>query len=35
MIDVRYLLGLTNYSKDIPDTEIKNNSFGGVVSLLF
>jgi len=34
MIDVRYMLGFTNFS-DIPDTEVKNNGFGAGVSLLF
>jgi len=35
MVDVRYMLGITNFSKDIPDTEIKNNGLGAGVSLLF
>jgi hypothetical protein len=35
VIDVRYLLGISNLSKDIPDAEVHNTGFGGGVSLMF
>lgn len=35
VIDVRYLLGISNFAKDIPDAEIHNTGFGGGVSLMF
>ena len=35
VIDVRYLLGITNLAKEIPDAEVHNTGFGGGVSLMF
>jgi len=35
VIDVRYLIGITNLAKDIPDAEVHNTGFGGGVSLMF
>lgn len=35
VIDIRYLLGVTNFAKDIDDTTIHNNGFGAGVSLMF
>jgi hypothetical protein len=35
VIDVRYLLGITNLAKDIPDAEVHNTGFGAGVSLMF
>ncbi len=35
VIDVRYLLGVSNFAKDVDDTTIHNNGFGAGVSLMF
>ncbi|HUR30951.1 MAG TPA: porin family protein [Saprospiraceae bacterium] len=35
IIDVRYLLGITNLAKDIPDAEVHNTGFGAGISLMF
>ena len=36
VIDVRYLLGISNLANDLPDdAEIRNTGFGAGVSLLF
>ncbi len=35
VIDVRYLLGISNISRNVPDAEIHNTGFGGGVSLMF
>jgi len=35
VFDIRYILGISNLAKDIPDTEIHNTSFGGGVSYMF
>jgi hypothetical protein len=35
VIDLRYLLGITNLAKEIPDAEVRNTGFGGGVSLMF
>lgn len=35
VFDLRYILGISNLAKDIPDTEIHNTSFGGGVSYMF
>ena len=35
VIDVRYLLGVSNFAKDVDNTTIHNNGFGAGVSLMF
>lgn len=35
IIDLRYLLGITNLAKEFPDAEIHNTGFGAGVSLMF
>lgn len=35
VIDLRYILGISNLAKNEPDAEIHNTSFGGGISLMF
>lgn len=35
VFDIRYLLGISNLSKDIPDAEVRNTGFGAGISVLF
>lgn len=35
IIDLRYLLGITNLAKEFPDAEVHNTGFGAGVSLMF
>ena len=35
VIDVRYILGISNVANDVPDVEVRNNAFGAGVSFLF
>lgn len=35
IIDIRYILGISNLAKDFPDAEVHNTGFGGGVSWMF
>ncbi|MDQ3015191.1 MAG: PorT family protein [Bacteroidota bacterium] len=35
VIDIRYLLGVSNFAKEVDDTTIHNNGFGAGISLMF
>lgn len=35
VVDIRYILGLTNLAKDLEDAEVHNTAFGAGVSLMF
>lgn len=35
VVDIRYILGLTNLAKDFEDAEVHNTAFGAGVSLMF
>ena len=35
VIDIRYILGISNLARDFPDAEVHNTGFGGGVSIMF
>ena len=35
IIDIRYILGISNLARDFPDAEVHNTGFGGGVSVMF